>query len=110
MPAEPETVHAMPAVPVSSDKMATAPESTPDDTALLIVATAILSVWAAHTSAPAREPSAKMAASSTFASSVGTMLHLHLHPSPAVGQMVSTPIQGLSYDSHMVIVQAAITP
>ncbi|XDV43623.1 hypothetical protein PO909_012069 [Leuciscus waleckii] len=32
------------------------PESAPEDTALIIVDTAILSVWAAHTSAPAREP------------------------------------------------------
>ncbi|XDV30848.1 hypothetical protein PO909_033682 [Leuciscus waleckii] len=64
MPAQPETVHVMPALPVSLDKMAAAPESALEDAALIVVATALLCVWAAHTSATLPEPSAKMAAAS----------------------------------------------
>jgi len=62
MPAEPEllhvmhvkqeTVHVMPAVPVSWDKMAAAPESALNETALIIVTMAILCVWAVHILAP----------------------------------------------------------
>ncbi|XDV19918.1 hypothetical protein PO909_025313 [Leuciscus waleckii] len=44
MPAKPKTVHVMSAVPVSSDKMAAAPESAMDDTALMIVVTAMMCV------------------------------------------------------------------
>ncbi|CAM4735320.1 unnamed protein product [Leuciscus chuanchicus] len=58
----PESSNKMEALPESLNKMAATPESAPDDTVLIIMATAILSVWAAHTSTPQHDPRAKMAA------------------------------------------------
>ncbi|XDV40366.1 hypothetical protein PO909_009459 [Leuciscus waleckii] len=61
-PAEPELLHVMPAEPELLHVKAAVPESAPDDTALIIMAMAILCVSAAHTSTPSCDPSAKMAA------------------------------------------------
>ncbi|XDV15437.1 hypothetical protein PO909_015533 [Leuciscus waleckii] len=56
-----QSCHAFP-TPEPLTVMAAVPESALDDTALIIMATAILCIWAANTSTPSHDPSDKMAA------------------------------------------------